>query len=158
MFYDENINFIDGSKIHPLSLVLSCCNGAGGGDYYASNSYEVGCWINTSNCIRVSDELEKGYNESSLLFNEVSEKVDNIEIIIDYISENFKISDIKKLEQMKFSPALFLDDNEKKNIIERSIQNIKEKEIKLDNKAENIKQAIQDIKDLVSDYEEELEK
>ena len=43
--YDENINLIDGAKIHPLSLVLSCCNGAGGGDYYASNNSDVGCWI-----------------------------------------------------------------------------------------------------------------
>ena len=72
--YDENINLIDGAKIHPLSLVLSCCNGAGGGDYYAPNNEEVGCWITDSNNISFSDELKEGYTDSRILFNEVSKK------------------------------------------------------------------------------------
>ena len=98
--YDENINLIDGAKIHPLSLVLSCCNGAGGGDYYALNNEDVGCWITDSNNISFSDELKKGYTDSRLLFNEFSKKENNIDIIIDYIKENFKVSDIGKIENI----------------------------------------------------------
>lgn len=156
--YEENKNLISGAKIHPLSLALSCCNGAGGGDYYAPNAHEVGCWITSSNNISLSDELKEGYKDSGILFNEYSDKENNVEIIIDYMTENFKITDIKKIEKIKFSPSLFLDDDEKKHIIEQSIKNIKEKELKLDNKDEQKDKIIQDIKDLVMNYEEEIER
>ncbi len=127
--YDENINLIDGAKIHPLSLVLSCCNGAGGGDYYASNNNDVGCWIKSSNSIILSDELKEGYKASNISFNEFSEKESDIEIIIDYLTKNFEITNIKKIEKIKFSPSLFLDKNEEKYILEQSIKNIREKEL-----------------------------
>ncbi len=156
--YDENINLIDGAKIHPLSLVLSCCNGAGGGDYYAPNNEEVGCWITDSNNISFSDELKEGYTDSRILFNEVSKRENNIDIIIDYIKENFKVSDIGKIENMKFSPSLFLDKNEEKCIIEKSIRKIINKQIDLKNKVRDKDKDAQDIKDLVANYEEELEK
>ena len=81
-------------------MVLSCCNGAGGGDYYALNNEDVGCWITDSNNISFSDELKKGYTDSRLLFNEFSKKENNIDIIIDYIKENFKVSDIGKIENL----------------------------------------------------------
>ena len=127
--YDENLNLIGGYKIHPLSLVLACSNGAGGGDYYAKNAYEVGCWVNSSDHIILSDnKLEGDYKDSNLIFNECSKKEDNLEILIDYISENFSKKDLKKVENLKFSPFLFLNDDEKKKIIEQSIQKIKNPE------------------------------
>lgn len=162
--YDENLNLIDGSKIHPLSLVLSCCNGAGGGDYYAENIDDVGCWASTSNSLRLSDELlDIDYKEANLIFNEMNEKEDNIEIIIDYITENFKNDNIKKVENLKFSPSFFLDENEKSIIVERSMQNIKNKElgkeIKNDSKKEALEKAFQDIRDIIldNDSNEEIE-
>ena len=139
-------------------MVLSCCNGAGGGDYYALNNEDVGCWITDSNNISFSDELKKGYTDSRLLFNEFSKKENNIDIIIDYIKENFKVSDIGKIENMKFSPSLFLDKNEEKCIIEKSIRKIINKQIDLKNKVRDKDKDAQDIKDLVANYEEELEK
>ena len=126
--YDENLNLIEGRKIHPLSLVLSCCNGAGGGDYYANNMDKVGCWIGHSNSIRLSDELlDLDYKEANILFNEFSDKEDNIEIIVDFITDYFNEKDIKKVESLQFLPSFFLDETDKKTIIDRSIQNIKSK-------------------------------
>ncbi len=159
--YDENLNLIDGNKIHPLSLVLSCCNGAGGGDYYAENIEQVGCWAETSGSLRLSDELlDLDYKEANLIFNEFSKKKDNVEIIIDYVTENFTIDNIKKVENLKFPPSFFLDENDKAKIIEQSIQNIKDKELKKDTKDSSLEKAITDIKNIVLENEsnEEIER
>ena len=59
---------------------------------------------------------------------------------------------------MKFSPSLFLDKNEEKYIIEKSIRKIINKQIDLKNKVRDKDKDAQDIKDLVANYEEELEK
>lgn len=158
--YDKNLNLLDGSKIHPLSLVLSCCNGAGGGDYYADNIYDVGCWASTSGSLRLSDELlNLDYKEANLIFNEMSEKEDNIEIIMDYITENFKVDDIKKIENLKFPPSFFLDEAEKSTIIERSIQNIKDKELKKEVKNEALEKTVQEMKNTILEHDskEEIE-
>lgn len=128
--YDENLNLIEGLKIHPLSLVLSCCNGAGGGDYFSKkNNYMVGCWINYSDKIILSDNLLDGdYNELNLIFNELAPKENNIELLVDFISKNFKTDDLPKVKQLQFATSLFLTEEEKNNIIEQSIQKIKNKE------------------------------
>ena len=65
---------------------------------------------------------------------------------------------IGKIENMKFSPSLFLDKNEEKCIIEKSIRKIINKQIDLKNKVRDKDKDAQDIKDLVANYEEELEK
>lgn len=159
--YDENLNYIDGRKIHPLSLVLSCCNGAGGGDYYAENIDQIGCWATTSSSLRLSDELlDLDYKESDIVFNEFNKKLDNIEIIIDYVTDNFTIDNIKKVEKLKFSPSFFLDESEKSKIIEQSIQNIKNKKPNKDLEDKSLEKAITDIKNIIleNDSNEELEK
>ena len=124
------MNLIEGLKIHPLSLVLSCCNGAGGGDYFSKkNNYMVGCWINYSDKIILSDNLLDGdYNELNLIFNELAPKENNIELLVDFISKNFKTDDLPKVKQLQFATSLFLTEEEKNNIIEQSIQKIKNKE------------------------------
>lgn len=128
--YNEHLNYIDGYKLHPLSLVLACSNGRGGGDYYAKNMDKIGCWAESSQNIILSDELlDLDYKESDLIFNEFSEKESNIDIIVDFISENFSSKDIKKVEKLHFAPTFFLDEAEEKIIIDKSIENIKNKKI-----------------------------
>lgn len=127
--YDDNLNLIEGRKIHPLSLVLACCNGAGGGDYYSKNAYMIGCWINNSDKIILSENILDGdYKELNLIFNELAPKENNTELLVDFISKNFKLDDLKKVEQLKFAPSFFLTEKEKNNIIEQSIQKIKNPE------------------------------
>ena len=75
-------------------MVLSCCNGAGGGDYYAPNNEEVGCWITDSNNISFSDELKEGYTDSRILFNEVS-KIERLEGLKE--KEKEKINSINQV-------------------------------------------------------------
>lgn len=126
--YNEDINLILGAKFHPLSLILSCSNGCGFGDYRGNDMNKVGRWAKSSKYILLSDNLLKGdYREFIVIFNELNKK-DNIDILVDYISKNFKKSDIKKVKQLHFDPALFLDDKEKKDIIESSINNILKKD------------------------------
>ena len=139
--YDENLNLIVGRKIHPLSLVLSCSNGAGGGDYYSKNDYMIGCWINNSNKIILSENILDGdYKELNLIFNEFAPKENNTELLIDFISKNFKLDDLKKVEKLKFASSFFLTEEEKNNIIEQSIQRIKNPEKIIENDLEIEKQ------------------
>lgn len=159
--YDEKLNLMDGAKIHPLSLVLSCCNGAGGGDYYAENRDKVGCWAATSGSLRLTDELlDLNYKEANLIFNEFSEKENNAEIIIDYITKNFTIDKIKKVENLKFTPSFFLDEKEKSMIIEQSINNIKDKELKKNSKESSVEKSITDIENVIlkNESKEEIER
>ena len=135
--YDENLNLIVGRKIHPLSLVLSCSNGAGGGDYYSKNDYMIGCWINNSNKIILSENiLDADYKELNLIFNEFAPKENNTELLIDFISKEFKLEDLKKVEKLKFASSFFLTEEEKNNIIEQSIQRIKNPEKIIENDLE----------------------
>jgi len=46
---------------------------------------------------------------------------------VDFITKNFNISDIKTIQKFNFDPVFFLDDNEKTNIIDKAISNIKNK-------------------------------
>ena len=135
--YDENLNLIVGRKIHPLSLVLSCSNGAGGGDYYSKNDYMIGCWINNSNKIILSKNILDGdYKELTLIFNEFAPKENNTELLIDFISKKFKLEDLKKVEKLKFASSFFLTEEEKNNIIEQSLQKIKNPEKIIENDLE----------------------
>ena len=87
----------------------------------------VGCWINYSDKIILSDNLLDGdYNELNLIFNELAPKENNIELLVDFISKNFKTDDLPKVKQLQFATSLFL--TEENNIIEQSIQKIKNKE------------------------------
>ena len=52
------------------------------------------------------------------------------------MSNFFKLDDLKKVEQLKFAPSFFLTEKEKSNIIEQSIQNIKNPEKIIENDLE----------------------
>ena len=89
----------------------------------------VGCWINYSDKIILSDNLLDGdYNELNLIFNELAPKENNIDLLVDFISKNFKSDDLPKVKQLQFATSLFLTEEEKNNIIEQSIQKIKKEE------------------------------
>jgi len=131
--YDKDKNILSGAKYHPLPLLLSCSNGAGGGDYYYKNEKYVGKWVTNYSEIELSDrELNLNYHELYLLFDETKSDKLNVERIIDYLSKEFKNS-IDKIDTLKFDKALFLDDDEielikeqSKDIINMTIENSKE--------------------------------
>lgn len=134
--YDEKNNTLYGTKYHPLPLLLSCSNGAGGGDYYYKNEKYVGKWIANQSEIELSDyNLNLDYNELYLLFDETKSDKLNIERIIDYLSKELKI-DSYNLSKLKFDNALFLDQDEisfikeevSKNFVKISNDNDKDKD------------------------------
>lgn len=119
IYYNEETNCIFGTKIHPLGLLLSCSNGAGGGDYFALNYEYVGNWINDSKCLELSDTLlNKNYKEFKIKFDENKSKKSNNAKLIEYLSKNI---DEENLKNITFSSSLFLTDSEKKYIIDKSI-------------------------------------
>ena len=128
LWYIEPINFITGDKFHPLGLLLACGNYGELGDYTGKNEEYVGSWAESSNSIFLSDELIKNdCIESKILFNRYNEKENNDEILIDFITRNFSVNDIKTVKKINFDPAFFLTDDEKATIISTSIKNIKNK-------------------------------
>lgn len=125
MGYDESKNIIYGTKFHPLSLLLSCSNGAGGGDYKSINYQSIGDWAYDSKKLELSDfPLNLNYVESYLVFDETESKKNNLEKLSDYIYNEFKKDDLEKIKNLKFDDELFLDSEEKKNIIESAIGKI----------------------------------
>lgn len=117
--YDKNANEIVGQKIHPLSLVLSCSNGLGGGDYYSNHAETVGLWVNDCNKIEISDvKLNNDYNELKILYDEYNTKDSNKNILINALYENFNKDNLDKLEKVKFSKNLLLSDVEQKKLKE----------------------------------------
>jgi len=128
LWYIKPINLITGDKFHPLGLLLACGNYGELGDYIGTNEEYVGSWAESSDSIFLSDELIKNdCIESNILFNSYSKKEINEEILVDFITKNFNISDIKTIQKFNFDPVFFLDDNEKTNIIDKAISNIKNK-------------------------------
>lgn len=114
--YDEKENCIYASKFHPLGFLLSCSNGAGGGDYYSINCKNVGDWVNSSTGIELSDNLlDLKYNELIIPFDENDTKKDNEQLLAEFLSENFTK---EGLNNIKFSPSLFLTNEEKNSILE----------------------------------------
>ena len=132
-FYDKKENTLYGQNIHPLPLLLSVSNGAGGGDYYSVNQYYVGSWATTSSKIELSDiKLDLNYEEIGLLFDETNSKKSNPERIVDYLSKEFK-NNIDKIDNLKFDESLFLANDEielikeqSKDIISITTENLKE--------------------------------
>lgn len=119
--YDKERNEVFGAKIHPLSLLLSCSNGYGGGDYYAENKYDVGLWVNDLGSIELSDTLlDNDYQELKVMFDEYKQNDSNSNILINTIYEKFDRNNLEKLEKVKFSPSLLLTDKEKKTIISKA--------------------------------------
>ena len=80
--------------------------------------------------------LDGDYKELTLIFNEFAPKENNTELLIDFISKNFKLDDLKKVEKLKFASSFFLTEEEKNNIIEQSIQRIKNPEKIIENDLE----------------------
>ena len=116
--FEKDDNCIYGSKFHPLSLLLSCCNGAGGGDYFGKDAQYIGLWCEDTKQLELSDNLlDLNYSEFTPKFDESDSKKSNIEKIIDYITENIPKNEIMNL---RFDSSLFLDSNEKDEIITRS--------------------------------------
>ena len=130
--YDKNKNILYGAKYHPLPLLLSCSNGAGGGDYYYKNDKYVGKWVTNYSDIELSDKkLDLDYHELYLLFDETKSDKLNAERIIDYLSNTFK-NDVDVISDLKFDKALFLDNDEIEFIKNQAKENISkniEKEI-----------------------------
>lgn len=123
--YDEEKHCIYGAKFHPLSLLLSCSNGAGGGDYYSINKEYIGEWAFDSKNLELSDNLlDLPYHELDISFDERQYKdKSNDEMLIDFISSNIKEEELSKI---KFSKALFLSKEEKENILNKSLDILKE--------------------------------
>lgn len=128
--YDEKKNSIYGCKIHPLSLLLSCCNGKNGGDYFGKNNDDVGLWINDSNSIEFSNILlPLKYIELDIRFDELMVEGDNIERLSNFIVESIDIIKESNLHDLNFSESLFLNLEEKREITKLVLEKIKEKEI-----------------------------
>lgn len=124
--YEESENCIYASKFHPLSLLLSCCNGAGGGDYFGKDSQYIGAWCEDSKYLELSDEiLDLNYSELNAKFDESDLKKENLDIIIDFISEEIPKN---KIMDLRFSSALFLDKDEKNEIITKAYLKVQNKE------------------------------
>lgn len=110
--YEEKENTLYGAKYHPLPLLLSCSNGAGGGDYYYKNEKYVGKWVTSCSEIELSDKkLDLDYHELHLLFDETKSEKTNTERIVDYLCKEFK-NNIDKIDDLKFDKKLFLNNDE----------------------------------------------
>lgn len=128
LWYIKPINLITGDKFHPLGLLLACGNYGELGDYTGQNEEYVGSWSESSNSILLSDELIKNdCIESNILFNRYSKKEINDEILIDFITNNFSMRDVKDIKKINFDPVFFLEEDEKRKIINTAIDNIKNK-------------------------------
>lgn len=124
--YEESENCIYASKFHPLSLLLSCCNGAGGGDYFGKDEQYIGAWCEDSKSLELSDKLlDLNYREFNVKFDERDLKKDNIDIIIDFISEEIPKN---KILDLRFSSSLFLNKDEKNEITIKSYLKAQNKE------------------------------
>lgn len=128
--YDEKENCIYARKFHPLGFLLSCSNGAGGGDYYSSNCKKVGDWVNNSKDIELSDNLlDLNYKELIIPFDENETKTNNEQLLANFLSKNFTNEGIKNI---KFGPSLFLTNEEIKSIIEITKEKLNEVELEIE--------------------------
>lgn len=115
---DKEDKTVFGIKIHPLSLLLSCSNGLGGGDYYSVNQKYVGYWVKDFGHIELSDvPLKNDYKEINIIFDEVKLHKSNSQILEEYIYEYYYNKDIDELKNVKFDDSLFLNATEKSKII-----------------------------------------
>lgn len=115
--YDEKHKEVYGSKIHPLSLLLSCSNDNGGGGYFCKNADKVGLWCNDSTQIEITDQkLNNDYTELKVIFDEYENKLSTKDLLIETLYEHFK-DNIDAIDKVKFSSNLLLSKNEKLQII-----------------------------------------
>lgn len=116
--YDEKHKEVYGAKIHPLSLMLSCSNGHGGGDYGGKDYEKVGLWCGDSSQIELSNEkLENDYMELKVTFDEYEHKRSTKDLLVEALYEHFNKDNMDKLSKVKFSSNLLLSDAEKSKII-----------------------------------------
>ncbi len=116
--YDEKHKEVYGAKIHPLSLLLSCSNGHGGGDYGGKNNEMVGLWCSDSSQIELSDKkLNNDYIELKVVFDEYEHKLSTKDLLVETLYEHFNKDSIDKLDKINFSSNLLLSDAEKAKII-----------------------------------------
>lgn len=125
-YYDEEKCMVGGIKINPLSLLLSCSNGAGGGDYYGLNSDKVGMWVGESEYLELSNEVkDNDYKELLIIFSETKTIQPNIEILSDFIVERYKANKIADIYKIQFDNDLFLTNQEKTDIRMHAINKCK---------------------------------
>lgn len=137
--FDRKDRLIFGTKIHPLSILLCASNGAGG-SYYGKNMDLVGSWVNSLGKIEISDKLlNVDYQEINVVFDETNTNKSNIEILKDIIDENVKSKVIEDVSEVKFYDDLFLDANEKEELISYAKTSIRNENQRLNNKNETIK-------------------
>jgi len=139
LVYEQNNNCIYGAKIHPLSLLLSCCNGSGGGDYWGKNEEYVGEWINDSSSLEFSSKLlPLEYEELNIIFDLEKENDDNLNRIVTYMSEMKELESIdkEKLKNIKFDKSFYLTNEEKDEIISAFLEKNKDNNKKLENEIE----------------------
>jgi len=120
LVYEQKNNCVYGAKIHPLSLLLSCCNGAGGGDYWGKNEDYVGEWINDSSSLEFSSKpLSLEYEELNIVFDLEKGNDDNLSRIVDYMLEmkEIKSMDEERLNSIKFDKSFYLTNEEKNKIL-----------------------------------------
>lgn len=139
VFYDKEANCLYGAKFHPLPLLLSCSNGAGGGDYVGKSLEYVGYWCGDSKYLEISDKkLDLNYNKLDILFDEYKLGKNNNEILTNYIVDNIPL---EKIQNLKFGPSLFLDEKEMEELIKNSLKKHeikKQKEVIKNNKSYDI--------------------
>lgn len=121
-YYDEKNNLVGGVKINPLSLLLSCSNGAGGGDYYSINMDKVGMWTGESSFLELSNKkIDNNYKELDFIFNERNIIESDAEILSGFIIDKYNKNEISDMSKIKFDKQLFLTQNEKNYIFDLAI-------------------------------------
>lgn len=117
LHYIQPKNKVSALKFHPLSLLLDCSNGSGGGDYRGANEDLVGSWVEDLGKIEISDnKLNLDYEELNIKFDEIDQKKSDTELIVDCLSDFFKDIDKSLIDKIKFEPLFFLSESEQENI------------------------------------------
>lgn len=131
IYYEPKENRIYGAKIHPLSLLLSCSNGAGGGDYRGKNEGYVGEWIEDSSSLEfLSEPLNVDYEELDVVFDENKEIEDNISRIVGYMLDLRDLESVNEetLKKIEFDNSFYFTQEEKQKVISLVLERIKNKE------------------------------
>lgn len=91
---------------------------------------KVGDWVNNSKDIELSDNLlDLNYKELIIPFDENETKTNNEQLLANFLSKNFTNEGIKNI---KFSPSLFLTNEEIKSIIEITKEKLNEVELEIE--------------------------